>query len=82
MKQPPHIESLDEETIAWLRTKTPAEKIKTSSDLHETARKIVATQIRQEHPDWDEARVQKQVAWRILNKIDLPELTSADLPRV
>ena len=73
------IELLDEQMVAMLRKKTPAEKIHMASELHQVAREILAAEIKQQHSKWSETRVQKQVAWRLLNNIDLSSLCAADL---
>lgn len=61
-----HIESLDDRVIEIVRRKTPAERIAMILDANNTARSLAAAGIRHCHPDWDERRLQAEVARRML----------------
>lgn len=52
---------LTPEYIATLRRMTGAHKLRTAFQLYWGARKVKAARIRQQHPDWSEAQVQKKV---------------------
>jgi hypothetical protein len=52
---------LTPEYIATLRRMTGAQKLRTAFQLYWGARKVKAARIRQQHPDWSEAQVQKKV---------------------
>ena len=54
-------ENLSPEYIATLRRMTGAQKLRTAFDLYWSARKLKAARFRQQHPDWSEDEVQKQV---------------------
>jgi len=65
MKQPPHIEVLDEEMVAILRDKTPSQKIAMVAAAHRTARILAKAGVRHLHPDWSEEQVQVEVLRRM-----------------
>jgi hypothetical protein len=52
---------LTPEYLATLRRMTGAQKLRTAFQLYWGARKVKAARIRQQHPDWSEAQVQKKV---------------------
>jgi hypothetical protein len=49
------------EEIRILRALTPAQKLKTIERLYWTARSLKAAWLRQQHPDWSEDEVQREV---------------------
>jgi hypothetical protein len=61
-----HIESVDDRVIEIVRRKTPAERIAMILDANDTARSLAAAGIRHCHPDWNEHRLQAEVARRML----------------
>ena len=61
-----HIELLHDRVIEIVRRKTPAERIAMILDANDTARSLAAAGIRYCHPDWDERRLQAEVARRML----------------
>jgi hypothetical protein len=61
-----HIESVDDRVIEIISRKTPAERIAMILDANETARSLAAAGIRHCHPDWNERRLQAEVARRML----------------
>jgi hypothetical protein len=61
----PHIEIVDDEMAAVLRSKTGAERLKIANDMFVSARRMIASHLAAEHPDWDEERVQKETSSRI-----------------
>ena len=44
-----------------LQNMTPEQKLKLLNDLHNTARKLKAAGLREQHPDWTEKKVQQKV---------------------
>ena len=67
-KTPPRttrLETLDEEMIRVLAAKTGAERLAIAAGMFRSARRMVSSHLRQEHPDWDTAKVQREVALRI-----------------
>ena len=61
----PVIEILDDEMAAVLRAKTGAERLQIASGLFAAARRMIASQLAAEHPDWDEARLREETARRL-----------------
>ena len=59
------IEVVDDEMARILREKTGAERLKIASDLFSSARRMIASHLAAEHPDWDEERVQQETSRRI-----------------
>jgi len=64
---PRRIEVLDDEMAAVLRAKTGAERLKIASGLFAAARRMIASQLAAEHPDWGAARIQEETARRLLH---------------
>jgi hypothetical protein len=62
---PRRIEVVEEEMAAVLRTKTGAERLRIASAMVEAARRMMASHLATEHPEWDERRVQEEVSRRI-----------------
>jgi hypothetical protein len=60
------IEIVDPDMAAVLRTKTPAEKIAMVGAAHRTARMLIETSVRRQHPDWDSQAISREVAKRLL----------------
>ena len=65
MPKRPHIEVVDHEMAAVLRTKTGAERLQIASDMFASVRRMIASHLAAEHPDWDEERVQRETSNRI-----------------
>lgn len=59
------IEVVDDDMARILREKTGAERLKIASDLFSSARRMIASHLAAEHPDWDEERVQQETSRRI-----------------
>ncbi|MBI4602643.1 MAG: hypothetical protein HY721_11850 [Planctomycetes bacterium] len=62
---PQNIEAIDDEVAAVLRAKTPAERLRIASGMWRFARTMILSVLRQEHPDWDEPRLQREAARRL-----------------
>jgi hypothetical protein len=59
------IEVVDDDMARILRAKTGAERLKIASGLFASARRMIASHLAAEHPDWDEERVQRETSRRI-----------------
>jgi hypothetical protein len=62
---PRNIEVVDEEMAKVYRAMTGAQRLKIASDMFRSARRMLASHLAAEHPDWDEQRLQEEVARRI-----------------
>jgi hypothetical protein len=68
MKRPMNdlrIEVVDDEMARFLRTRTGAERLQIASGLFASARRMIASHLAAEHPDWDEERIQRETSRRI-----------------
>jgi lauroyl/myristoyl acyltransferase len=61
----PRIEVVDGDMARVLREKTGAERLKIASDMFASARRMIASHLAAEHPDWDEERIQWETSRRI-----------------
>ncbi|HEV7669440.1 MAG TPA: hypothetical protein VGS22_13025 [Thermoanaerobaculia bacterium] len=59
------LEILDDDMARILRAKTGAERLKIASDMFASARRMLASHLASEHPDWDEERIQRETSRRI-----------------
>lgn len=62
---PPVIEVIDDEMARVIRAKSGAERLRIASDMYSSARKMLLSHLRAEHPDWDEDRIVKEAARRL-----------------
>lgn len=62
---PGQIEVVDDTMAEILRRKTPAERIRIGFALWTSARNMLMTHLKKTHPDWDNGRVEKEVAKRL-----------------
>jgi hypothetical protein len=60
----PVLEVLDPVTVEILRKMTPEQRLKQAFAMWETAKTLTRGVLRQEHPDWTEERVQRELARR------------------
>jgi hypothetical protein len=58
-------DSPDPATLEMLRSKTAAERLKIASGMWRSARSILTNVLRQGHPDWDQRRIDQEVASRL-----------------
>jgi len=58
-------EMLDDAMVAVLRTKTPAERLAISNGMWRSARRMIEAILRNEHPDWSDAALQREIASRM-----------------
>jgi hypothetical protein len=59
------IEVVDDDMAAILRSKTGAERLAMASDLFASARRMIASHLAAEHPDWTDEQVQRETSRRI-----------------
>jgi len=62
----PVIEEFDEQMIALLRRRTPAQKLASAHAMWRYARRRLTAVIQQEHPDWDDARINQEIKRRTI----------------
>jgi hypothetical protein len=58
-------ERMDPEMVEVLRAKTPAERLEIAQGMFRAAQRMIGSHLRAEHPEWDEAQVEQEVARRI-----------------
>ena len=51
--------------VEVLRAKSGAERLAIAFGMFRSARRMIASQLRSEHPDWDDETLQREVARRI-----------------
>ena len=56
---------VDDDMARVLRAKTGAERLQIASDMFSAVRRMMASHLRTEHPDWTEEQVQREVSRRI-----------------
>jgi RNA:NAD 2'-phosphotransferase (TPT1/KptA family) len=59
------IEVVDDTMAEILRHKTPAERIRIGFTLWTSARNMLMTHLKKTHPEWNNDRVEKEVARRL-----------------
>lgn len=59
------IEVVDEKMTSVLRSKTGAERLRIASGMFAAARRMLASHLAAQHPDWSAQRIQEEVARRI-----------------
>lgn len=59
------IEVVDEEMARVLRKKSGAERLRIASDMYASARRMLVSQLRSDHPDWDEERINREASRRL-----------------
>lgn len=68
--KPTRREQVDDEIVAILKHKSPAECVAMMGEANETARVLAAAGVRHLHPDWSDAKVRTEVARRMLSDSD------------
>ncbi len=61
----PVVEMMDPMMVEVMRQKSPAERLAIACGMWESARSIIRGTIRQQHPNWSEERVNREIARRI-----------------
>lgn len=62
---PRNIEVVDDDMAEVFRSMTGAQRLKIANDMFESARRMLASHLAAEHPDWDERRIQEETARRL-----------------
>jgi len=62
---PGQIEVVDDTIAEILRHKTPAERIRIGFTMWTSARNMLMTHLKKTHPEWNNDRVEKEVARRL-----------------
>lgn len=62
---PRNIEVIDDDMAEVFRSMTGAQRLKIANDMFESARRMIASHLAAEHPDWDEQRIQEETARRL-----------------
>jgi hypothetical protein len=65
VKRPLRIESVDDAMVPILRAMTGAERLRIANDMFLAARRMIASHLVAEHPDWDERKIQDETSRRI-----------------
>ena len=65
---PGQIEVVDDTMAEILRHKTPAERIRIGFTLWTSARNMLLTHLKKTHPEWNNDRVEKEVAMRLSHR--------------
>jgi hypothetical protein len=63
--EPRHIEVVDERMAEILRRKSGAERLRIAFGLFSSARRMLLSMLRTEHPDWSEEQVIAEAARRL-----------------
>lgn len=58
-------EEPDPEVVEVLRAKTPQERLSIAFGMWAAARKMLVNLLADQHPDWDQSRLEKEVARRL-----------------
>jgi hypothetical protein len=66
LSRPIVIEIIEDELVASLRRKTPAQRLSISFDMWSFARDQLNFLLRSQHPDWDEKQLKAEFRRRML----------------
>ncbi len=59
------IEVISDEMARVLRGKTGAQRLEMASRMFESARRMLLSHLQSAHPDWDDGRLEQEVARRL-----------------
>jgi hypothetical protein len=65
VRKPTNFEMVDDAMAAILRQKTGAERLAIAFRLWDFARDMIRANLRHEHPEWDEERINREAARRL-----------------
>ena len=60
-----NFEVIDDEMAKVFRAMSGAQRLKIASDMYSSARRMIASHLAAEHPDWDEQRILQETARRL-----------------
>lgn len=63
--KPLRFEMVDDDMAQVLRSKTGAERLRIASDMFAAARRMIASHLASQHPDWSAEQIQEEVSRRI-----------------
>ncbi len=72
MKDFSHIKIVSDEMVEILRRKTPLERLVMGERMFWQARQLIVMSIRNDHPEWSDQEVKKDVVRR-MHRMELPE---------
>jgi hypothetical protein len=64
-KRQPYIELMDPDMVQVIRAKTGAERLRIASGMYASARRMLLSHLRHEHPEWSEQCVEQEAARRL-----------------
>ncbi len=64
----PRIEVIDPEMAAVLREKSGVERLQIAYGLFDSARRMLTSMLRADHPDWSDERLGQEVARRLAHE--------------
>ena len=59
------LEVIDDEMVRVLSAKTGAQRLEIAAGMYRSARRMISSHLRAEHPDWDDSKLQLEVARRL-----------------
>lgn len=62
------IEVIDPEMVAILRSKTGSQRLQIANGMFASARRLLLSHLRSEHPQWSAEELQEGVAGRLLHR--------------
>lgn len=62
------IEVVDDVLAGILKTKLPLQRLGIANDMWKSARELVASSLKNRHPDWDDAGILAEVSRRFAKK--------------
>ena len=62
---PRNVEIVDEDVARILRTKAGAERLKIAFGMYRSARRMLTSTLKADHPDWSEDQVREEVGKRL-----------------
>jgi hypothetical protein len=60
-----HLEWVDDDMAAIFRAKTPAERLEVAFSIWRSARDMLASILRSQHPDWSREQIEAETARRL-----------------
>ncbi|MCA9007016.1 MAG: hypothetical protein KDA70_17195 [Planctomycetaceae bacterium] len=66
--QRPVVEVIDKSMVELLQRQSPEERLLIAAEMWETARVMVRGSLAQEHPEWNESTLNREVAKRLCHR--------------
>jgi hypothetical protein len=61
----PQVEPLDEDMVQVLSAKTGTERLAIAAGMFRSARRMISSHLRNQHPDWTPERLQSEIVHRL-----------------